>query len=128
MSDVYFDPITMDDEDDDEEASWSQPAYHDGFLRIMAEKCSTCIFRPGNQMRLGPGRVASMLESIRRDDSFVNCHKTLGTGQPGAVCRGGDDAHESQIARIARRLGVVKEVTEAEILEEGERYVARSSS
>ena len=104
----------------------AQPVYHDGRVRLMAEMCSTCIFRPGpHQSAVRPGGVRWMLERVRQRDSFVNCHKTLATGQPGAVCRGSDNAHEGMLMRTARALGIVVEVTEAEVLAEGERYATR---
>lgn len=110
----------MDDEMDDDDG-WTQPPNKDGHLRIMAEMCSTCIFRPGNPMHLEKGRVAGMLAGVRADDSFVTCHKALGTGQPGVICRGSNDAHPGQMFRIAQRLGLVVEMTEEEVLAEAQR-------
>jgi hypothetical protein len=101
----------------------AQPVLHEGKVRIMAERCSTCLFSPGLPKGVvRPGGVRWMLERVRERDSFVNCHKTLATGQPGAVCRGSDNAHEGMLMRMARAEGVVVEVTEAEVLAEGERY------
>lgn len=106
----------IEDEFDDEEDGWAVPPIDAaGKLRIMAEKCSTCIFRPGNVMRLEPGRVKGMLVDVRANDSFVTCHKTLGTGGPGAICAGSSEAHMGQVERIARRFGSVAFVTEAEV-------------
>lgn len=120
-------PVTDEVEVDEEE--WSRSSYHEGRLRIMAEMCSTCIFRPGNRMQLNPGRVKDMLAEVRANDGHVTCHKTLGTGQPGAICRGSDDAHQGQASRIAERLGLMLAVTEEEeVLAEGERYLARGSA
>lgn len=103
----------------------AQPVYADGVVRLMAEKCSSCIFRPGPHMdSVPPGSARWMLERVRSRDSFVNCHKSVGTGQPGVVCRGSDDAHEGLVMRLARAEGVVVEVTEAEVLAEGRRYRA----
>jgi hypothetical protein len=31
-------------------------------LRVRATKCDTCIYRPGNQMQLRPGRVNALVE------------------------------------------------------------------
>lgn len=117
MTDRLFDDDDEDDEDwdeenDEEEDGWQMPpidpATHK--LRVMAEKCSTCIFRPGNKMRLNDGRVAGMLQDIRMRDSYITCHQTLGTGEPGAICKGGSDAHMGQLERIARRIDGVLEV------------------
>jgi len=101
--------------EDDEQDGWALPPLEDGRVRIMRERCSTCIFRPGNRMSLQRGRVASMLADVRRDDSFVTCHKTLGTGKPGAICRGSSDAYESTLEQVARRLGLVVEVDGEEV-------------
>jgi hypothetical protein len=66
------------------------------------------------------GSVAEALATVRERDGYVNCHKTLTPGQPGAVCRGSNDAHEGLLMRLARAEGIgVREVTEAEVLAEG---------
>lgn len=116
----YADP--EEDEDEDEEG-WAMPPYVGGKLRIMTEMCSTCIFRPGNKMDLERGRVANIMREVRRNDSYVTCHKTLGTGQPGVICKGSSEAHFGQMERIGRRLGAMLEMTEEEVLAESERYL-----
>ena len=100
-------------------APWGSPI-HDGVIRLMAEKCSTCIFRPGpHQSSIKRGSVTEALATVRERDSYVNCHKTLAPGQPGAVCRGSNDAHEGRLMRLARAEGIpVREVSEAEVLAE----------
>lgn len=105
-------------EDDLEDEGWAPPPYVRGKLRFMREKCSTCVFRPGNRMDLDPGRVAGMLRDVRRDDGYIPCHKTLGAGIPTAICKGGDEAHEGQLARVARRLGADVYVSEADVAAE----------
>lgn len=105
-------------DDDEDGEGWALPPYSGNHLRFMKEKCSTCIFRPGNKMDLYPGRVAGMLDAIRADDSYIPCHKTLGTGLPTAICKGGDDAHEGQLARIGRNLRADVYLTEDDILAE----------
>lgn len=79
-----------------------------GRLRVMEDKCSTCIFRPGNLMYLTPGRVAQMVEETRADPyGHITCHHTLPWADPrqekGAVCRGWWDgyAREKFWARMA---------------------------
>lgn len=105
-----------DDEDEEDDEGYQlppiDPVTHK--LRVMAEKCSTCIFRPGNLMSLNSGRVAGMLQNVVRQDSYITCHQTLGTGEPGAICKGGSDAHMGQLERIARRLDGVIEVQPTE--------------
>jgi len=79
-------------------------------MRVMAEQCSTCIFRPGNKMRLRAGRLRQMVRETRATDSNVICHQTL--NEPlGAVCRGSLEEHMGQLARIAYRLNAVEEVS-----------------
>jgi len=104
-----------DEEDDDEGDGWSMPPFDENGVRLLADKCSTCIFRPDNLMRLEPGRVGSMLADVKREDTYVTCHKTLGTGGPGAICRGSNDAHEGQLMRMARAMGWFQEVSEADL-------------
>lgn len=99
------------DEEEEGEDGWQTPPFDAQHkLRIMAERCSTCIFRPGNLMSLNDGRVREMLQSVVRHDSYITCHQTLGTDEPGAICKGGSDAHMGQLERIARLLGGVVEV------------------
>jgi hypothetical protein len=91
-------------------------------IRLMAAKCSTCIFRPGaHQKAIVRGSVTEAAAVIRERDTYVNCHQTLGApGQPGAICRGSNDAHEGLMMRLAKAEGyVVREMTEAEVLAEG---------
>lgn len=115
MIDFEDDEMELGEEEDDDGYALPPMDRDTGKVRVMAEKCSTCIFRPGNPMHLEPGRVAGMLADIRANDSFITCHKTLGTGEPGAICAGGSEAHTGQLERIARRLNGVLLVTEAEI-------------
>lgn len=92
-----------------------RPPYRDGRVHIARAKCSTCIFRPGNLMRLSPGRVKDMVESSIADGGGIVCHKTLPyspDGLDGAVCRGFTDgyADDVQALQVALRLGVTLEV------------------
>lgn len=84
-------------------------------LRVCAEPCSTCIFRPGNLMSLQPGRVRSMIEQSLAADSFITCHKTLDGER--AVCRGFYDLHRTN--SLGLRLGAILGVIETN--PEGER-------
>lgn len=77
-------------------------------VRVMAERCPTCIFRPGNLMHLDPGRVKEMLDGIRENDGCIPCHDTLGDPLQ-AVCRGQYEAHKTQPLQIAERLGMIVE-------------------
>lgn len=66
-------------------------AFRDGQVHVSAERCPSCVFRPGNLMHLGPGRLASLIADNVRADSALTCHETLddwpGERAP-AVCRG----------------------------------------
>lgn len=72
----------------------------DGHLRVrlLAEKCSTCIFRAGNKMDLHPGRVQQMVLECLARDSFVVCHSTLSgmSGAQNAICRGYYDGYKDR--------------------------------
>lgn len=83
--------------------------------RLCADKCSTCIFRPGNPMDLRPGRVQQMVRDSLNAGSFITCHSTLPGVQDGAapaICRGFFDAygHLSNVLRIYGRLGGFDEI------------------
>lgn len=83
--------------------------YREGKVHVLAEKCETCIFRPGNRMDLRPGRVREMIAAARRDESAIVCHSTL--GKRAAVCRGFYDLEPEPITstlQIAKRLGYLQ--------------------
>lgn len=99
-----------------------------GGVRVMAERCRTCIFRPGNLMHLEPGRVADMVATCRSYavTHGVVCHETLGVGDDDAghsnvlapegqqaVCRGYADAYDPTILQLARRIWRVIEIEPA---------------
>jgi hypothetical protein len=77
----------------------------------MAEKCATCLFRPGNRMRLEPGRLAEIVEHNRSVGAALICHHTLSYGDHPemgeTVCRGFYDAYRDEVAviQIVERLG-----------------------
>ena len=75
-------------------------------VRVMADKCSTCIFRPNNLMHLQPGRVAEMVREAKSKEGSIVCHKTLDQKRH-AVCRGFFDHHKTQLLQVAERLGCV---------------------
>lgn len=57
-----------------------------GTVRVCAEKCPTCILRPGAP-GLRPGRVRELVYGAAADESHVVCHETIGTAAP-AICAG----------------------------------------
>jgi hypothetical protein len=84
-------------------------AYRDGRVHVMADMCLTCVFRPGNVMRLQPGRLAGMVREAERDQSAIICHSTLyQDGVDQAVCKGFYDRHSTQPLQIAERLGLIE--------------------
>jgi hypothetical protein len=80
-------------------------------VRIMAERCPTCIFRAGNLMHLRPGVLASLLAETAAKQGHIVCHDTLDEPKQ-AVCRGFADGYgdDSQMVQLAYRLGFVKEI------------------
>ena len=78
-----------------------------GVVRVMRERCSTCIFKPGNLMHLQTGRVRNMVEQVREDQSCIPCHKTLDLDEQ-AVCRGQFDIVKTTPLQIAERLGFIE--------------------
>jgi len=75
--------------------------------RLLRERCPTCVFRPGNRMRLSEGRLADLIESNRAVGAMLICHATL--YEPGvaqAMCRGFWDAYAetSNVPRVMARM------------------------
>jgi hypothetical protein len=84
----------------------SAGAYHDGRVFVCEAMCATCIFRPGNLMRLPAGRVRGMVDQSLANDSAIICHSTL-DGQR-AVCRGFFDRHETRPLQLAKQLDMIR--------------------
>lgn len=79
-------------------------------VRVMAERCATCIFRPGNLMELRSGRQKDMLDEIKRIDGCILCHEML-DDEIQAVCRGQFEALKTQPLQVAERMGKIVEWT-----------------
>jgi hypothetical protein len=80
-----------------------------GRPQAMAAMCSSCVFRPGNRMRLGAGRLRELVEHNRAAGAVLTCHQTLSYGghpELGqSACRGYLDAYPDTLsARIAERV------------------------
>ena len=89
----------------------SRPPYRDGLVHVLAERCDTCVFRPGNLMHLPPGRLAELVQGNVEADAALTCHSTLYREDVDqAVCRGFFDAYDTLPLVMARAFGVVKEV------------------
>ena len=75
-----------------------------GLSRLLAERCGTCILRPGDPMHLGPERTAAFIRQVLAERSYVVCHDTLTYGDfPGygpAICRGFFDAYRTRSAAL----------------------------
>lgn len=80
-------------------------------VQTMAERCDTCIFRPGNLMHLQEGRVQSMVRAAQAGEGHITCHKTL-TWKLAAICRGyiEADKHRRSLALRVIAAGLAKEV------------------
>ena len=79
--------------------------WRDGKLWVLTRKCGTCIYRPGNLMKLAPGRVEEMTQTCIRENTVIPCHSTL--DGPRSVCRGLYDVHYRNVGilQVADRLG-----------------------
>lgn len=87
--------------------------YRDGKVHVLSVKCATCIFRPGNPMRLAEGRVKGMVDEAMADQTAITCHSTLYRDDVDeAVCRGFFDAHADRSIPLllAKGMGIVREV------------------
>lgn len=95
------------DEDLDDAQRESGNSFRDGAVHVVSERCTTCIFNPGNQMDLNAGRVKDLVQQARDADSAIICHSTLDT-EANAVCRGFYDGYDTAPLRLARRMGCVE--------------------
>jgi hypothetical protein len=83
--------------------------YRDGRVHVLSEMCETCVFRPGNLMKLQSGRVRGMIDEARANESTIVCHATLyRDGVSNAVCRGFHDRYPTQPLQLAERLGLIE--------------------
>lgn len=103
--------------------------FRDGKVHVMKERCTTCVFHPGNRMNLRPGRLKDMVEQT--DDSaaclgpdhrraLFSCHQTLPYAESeyvehyggAALCHGAVEnyGHDSMTMRMAHAMGVIEEV------------------
>lgn len=87
-----------------------------GRPRLLAEKCSTCVFRPGNPMHLDEGRLRDLIQQHVAAGAALTCHQTLSYGKHPdfgeAVCRGFYDSvgERTNVIRVMERLGGFDEV------------------
>ena len=71
--------------------------FRDGKVHVVSEKCSTCIFRPGNKMHLTPGRVKGMVEEAVEMGGVITCHKTLVNDHDNAICNGYFESYKTDV-------------------------------
>lgn len=94
----------------------NRPGPFDGEkIHILAEKCSTCVFRAGNKMHLEEGRLADLVQANLDADGAITCHQTLTynheyDAEP-AVCRGFYDGYGKEVTalRVATAFGAITE-------------------
>lgn len=89
--------------------------YANGRVHVLEDRCSTCIFRPGNLMHLDSGRLRELVQSTvdGGDGSTIVCHQTLDADQ-NAVCRGWLESaagRADSLMRLARAAGVITEIS-----------------
>ncbi|MFJ3793614.1 hypothetical protein [Kitasatospora sp. NPDC090091] len=100
--------------DDDPAPAVADPATRE--IRVLADLCGTCIYRPGNLMNLAPGRVRQLAHEALAHNGHIVCHSTLPAlappGTKGAICRGFANAHGNAIfaLRIGAAFGRIVEV------------------
>jgi len=86
-------------------------AYRDGRVHVLSEQCSTCIFRPGDPMRLRPGRLKDLVDGNLAAGSALVCHATLWSDTvDDALCRGFVDRYADRVdlLQIATRLDLIE--------------------
>ena len=83
-------------------------------IRVMSAQCLTCVFRPGNPMKLRPGRLKDIIDSNRDGESLLTCHQTLPYGghpelDP-AACHGFFERYGRELitGRLALMLGLIR--------------------
>lgn len=92
------------------------PPYRDGRVHVRTEKCSTCVFHPGNRMRLPPGRLKDIVDHNVAHEAALVCHETLAYGPKPelgeAICRGYFDGPGADTLpmRMAVAMQIVEEV------------------
>lgn len=95
-----------------------ESCFVNGVPRLLSRQCSTCIGRPGNPMRLQPGRLQAMVFSaLQQGSQGIICHQTLSYGAHpefgGALCRWFYDTYgpRNNFIRNIERFGEFKEVS-----------------
>jgi hypothetical protein len=106
-----------DDEEEEPESSCFNPVTHRP--QLLDSQCPTCIGRPGNLMRLNPGRVQEMVTgALQQGCQGIICHATLPYGENGedpgpALCRWFYDTYgpRNNFIRVMERIGGFTQVS-----------------
>lgn len=106
MASAFWYGADMDEFDEVERINAVDPEHG---IRVLRERCATCIFRPGNPLGLMPGRLREVVVDALKADRAVICHDTYDRAEQ-AVCRGFFDRYDTTPLRLARRLGMVAEI------------------
>lgn len=80
---------------------------------VFSDMCSTCVFRPGNLMRLHPGRLKDIVDANVATGTLLICHNTTyGQAKEEIVCRGFYDIYGPKLSvyQIIQRMGGFREV------------------
>jgi hypothetical protein len=85
-----------------------------GKVRVLTRQCATCIFRPGDPMRLGAEYTRQVINENLQVGALLTCHATLPYGDHPhfgpAVCAGFWARHRNDVpaGRIAQLcIGVI---------------------
>lgn len=74
---------------------------------LLSDQCSTCVFRPGNPMRLRPGRLRELVRDNLAAGALLVCHQTTyGQTPEEAMCRRFWDRYRGRanVYRVMQRL------------------------
>lgn len=108
MSPAHDDPY--DDEDGPQPGSVLEME-EGAAVWVMADRCATCVYRPGNLMNLMPGRLPQLTRENLERQSHLTCHSTLlygtSTRLRPAVCRGFADLPAAPTRSLALRTGLL---------------------
>jgi len=74
-------------------------------LKVCAEQCNQCLF--GKDRIVSKQRMAEILQTCRENDTYFSCHKGTIAGDD-ICCKGFFDTQDSQMIRIAKRLGAIE--------------------